>query len=222
MQITTLNTDLSKRVVINSEQLPWVKSPSPGVLRRPLERFGAESGRATSIVKYEPNSTFPSHTHPEGEEILVLEGTFSDEHGDYPNGTYILNPQGFEHAPRTREGCLIFVKLCQYRGKDRPRIVVDTGALEWQPGPAPGIRIKHLYSQTGYPETVVLMKLDAGATFGPERYSRGAEALILDGSALDGQNHCPKGTWIRIPPGDVFALSSPEGCTVYLKTNGLF
>ena len=51
---------------------------------------------------------FSTHPHPHGEEILVLEGVFSDEHGDYPAGTYLRNPPGSQHAPYSKEGCVIF------------------------------------------------------------------------------------------------------------------
>ena len=75
-------------------------SPSGAVLRKRLHLVGPpESGQVTSVVRYQPGATFPEHGHPEGEEILVLDGTFSDEHGDWPAGTYLLNPEGFHHAP---------------------------------------------------------------------------------------------------------------------------
>ena len=92
-----INTDLQQRVVVDSQALAWQPSPLPGVERRPLERMGAESGRATSIVRYAPGSSFKAHLHPQGEEILVLQGTFADEHGSYPAGTWLKNPPGSRH-----------------------------------------------------------------------------------------------------------------------------
>ena len=57
--------------------MPWVPSPSATVWRRRLALEGpAEAGRVTSIVRYEPNSQFHEHGHPDGEEILVLEGAW--------------------------------------------------------------------------------------------------------------------------------------------------
>ncbi|NMU53125.1 cupin domain-containing protein, partial [Vibrio parahaemolyticus] len=101
-----LNMDFSKRIVIDTAQQEWIASPSKGVWRKPLEREAKESGHTTSVVKYEPNSHFSTHPHPHGEEILVLEGVFSDEHGDYPAGTYLRNPPGSQHAPYSKEGCV--------------------------------------------------------------------------------------------------------------------
>ena len=86
-----LHADFRQRVVLNHHNLEWVKSPEPGVERRMLERIGEESARATSIVRYQPGAQFAPHTHDLGEEILVLEGTFGDEHGDYPADVAAVN-----------------------------------------------------------------------------------------------------------------------------------
>lgn len=108
-----LNADLSQRVVLETETLDWQDSPMQGVQRRMLDRDGAEVARATSLVKYAPGSHFSAHTHGGGEEFFVLEGTFSDEQGDYPAGTYVRNPVGSSHTPFSKDGCTIFVKLWQ-------------------------------------------------------------------------------------------------------------
>lgn len=117
----SINGDLSRRVSVDTERLPWTPSPSGSVWRKRVHRVGpAESGQVTSIVRYEAGSRFPAHDHPEGEEILVLDGVFSDDHGDWPAGTYLLNPEGFRHAPFSREGCVLFVKLRQLHAAHRP------------------------------------------------------------------------------------------------------
>ena len=125
-----LNGDLSKRVFVDTTSLPWTSSPSQTVWRKRLHRVGpAESGQVTSLVRYEPGAAFPVHDHPEGEEILVLEGVFSDEHGDWPAGTWLLNPEGFRHAPFSKKGCLLFVKLRQAAGTARRHALVSTDQI---------------------------------------------------------------------------------------------
>ncbi len=121
-----INADLSQRAVVRSEELPWVESPLPGVDRRMLERDGGEVARATSIVRYAPDSAFSAHTHGGGEEFLVLEGVFSDESGDFGPGMYVRNPPGSRHAPRSGPGCTIFVKLRQMDPNDQEFVRVDT------------------------------------------------------------------------------------------------
>ena len=120
-----LNADMGLRAHADSATMEWQASPSGSVWRKRLHLVGgAETGQVTSIVRYDPNSSFPAHDHPSGEEILVLEGVFSDEHGDWPAGSYLLNPEGFHHAPFSKEGCIIFVKLRQYPGSDRKHVAL--------------------------------------------------------------------------------------------------
>ena len=90
-----LNADFSKRVCVHSQGLDWVQSPMPGVDRRMLDRIGNEVARATTIVRYAPASAFSSHVHTGGEEFVVLDGVFSDEHADYPAGTTPTAPVGY-------------------------------------------------------------------------------------------------------------------------------
>ena len=127
-----LNPDLSIRTVEKTATMNWTASPSGSVWRKRVHLVGTpEAGQVTSVVRYEPDSQFPLHVHPDGEEILVLEGVFSDEHGDWPAGTYILNPEGVSHAPFSKAGCVLFVKLRQYPGNGRQQLAINTNELAW-------------------------------------------------------------------------------------------
>ena len=63
-----------------------------------------------ALVRWAPGTRFNAHQHWGGEEIFVLEGTFQDEHGSYPAGTWIRSPHLSRHTPFSEEGCLIYVK----------------------------------------------------------------------------------------------------------------
>ena len=141
-----INADFEKRVVVRPGDLDWVPSPMVGVERQMLDRIGEEVARATSIVRYAANSDFSPHEHGGGEEFLVLEGIFSDEHGDYPPGTYVRNPIGSRHKPFSKEGCTIFVKLHQFDPTDREQKVCRTAQAEFLPGSAPGLSVLPLHS----------------------------------------------------------------------------
>lgn len=217
-----LNGDMTARVAVDVSKLPWVASPSPGVDRKRLHRVGpAESGQVTSVVRYAPGSTFPPHEHPEGEEIFVLEGVFSDEHGDWPAGTYLLNPEGFRHAPFSREGCVIFVKLRQADGEGREHVALQMRALDWQRCEVVGVEEKVLYQQDGFPESVVLERWRAGA--GPiERcHAGGVELFVIHGQLEDEVGLHGPGTWLRYPAGGRYCSSSLEGCTLFVKRGGV-
>ena len=158
-----INSDFSRRAVVHAARLSWVPSPMAGVERRMLDRIGGEVARATSIVRYAPGSHFSPHTHGGGEEFLVLDGVFQDEHGDFPAGSYVRNPPTSRHTPSSATGCVLFVKLWQFDPVDRTEVNVNTAGMAyaaaasrrgvelvtlfrdacgvrcWNPGPCPGV-----------------------------------------------------------------------------------
>ncbi len=159
-----MNADFSRLAIVHTARNAWQASPSSSVWRKRLDLTGAlEASRVTSVVRYDADSAFAEHPHPDGEEILVLDGVFSDEHGDYPVGTYLLNPESFRHAPFSRGGCLLFVKLRQYPGSGRKQIIIDTNRCEWEPRSTPGISAIPLFRDVGYPVSLRLVRLDPGA-----------------------------------------------------------
>ena len=192
----TLNMDLSHRVVIETAAMDWITSPCSGVWRKPLAREAAEHGHTTSIVRFDAGSTFRRHTHPMGEEILVLEGTFSDENGDYGPGCYFRNPPGSAHTPFSRDGCTLFVKLDQMAADDQTEVRVPTHDAPWLPGQG-GLQVMPLHSFGG--EHVALVKWPAGERFQPHKHFGGEEILVLSGEFCDEFGRYPAGTWLRSP-----------------------
>ena len=183
-----LNNDFSRPVAVHTATQDWQASPGAGVWRKRLElRGAAESGRVTSLVRYDAGSRFPPHEHPDGEEILVLEGVFADEHGSYPTGTYLLNPQGFRHAPRSEEGCVLLVKLRQYPGTDRLHHVVDSNGAAWNHSEPPGREVLPLYDEAGYPESIRLVRLAPGTKVSEHEHPGGEEVFVLAGSLADSE-----------------------------------
>ncbi len=143
-----LNADFSQRAAVHAAKLPWTPSPMAGVHRRMLDRIGDEVARATSIVRYAPHSHFSPHTHGGGEEFLVLDGVFQDEHGDYPAGSYVRNPPTTRHTPGSEPGCVIFVKLWQFDPHDRTEVRIETGKTAFKPAPGrPGVEIMPLFQR---------------------------------------------------------------------------
>jgi anti-sigma factor ChrR (cupin superfamily) len=191
-----LNMDFNRRVVVDTGDLEWVQSPMAGVWRKPLAREEAERGHATSIVRYEPGARFKSHPHPLGEEILVLQGTFSDESGDFHAGTYFRNPEGFSHAPFSEEGCEILVKLHQFQAGDFSRVCIDTSTAAFLPGNG---NLQVLPLHTFESESVALVRWPAGENFQLHGHFGGEEIYVIEGELIDEHGHYPAGTWIRSP-----------------------
>ena len=213
-----LNGQMALRVALDTPAMEWTASPSGSVLRKRLHRVGdAESGQVTSVVRYLPSSSFPAHDHPEGEEILVLEGTFSDEHGDSPAGTHLLNPEGFRHAPFSRQGCVLFVKLRQYAGGGREYRKTDTHALPWQPSESSQVDVKSLYAESSFPDRTRLERWGAGAAPGAQALPGGIEIFVIDGALEDAEGRYQAGAWLRLPDGATLDAHAPGGCILYAK-----
>lgn len=213
-----VNADFDRPVLIRPDEHQWTPSPQRGVSRVMLDRVGAEQARATSLVRYDRASDFPRHGHPGGEEILVLEGTFSDETGDYPAGCYLRNPPGSAHRPRSVAGALILVKLRQMAPEDTRIVRVDTR----EPGhwmQAEGRRVCALHRHGA--ETVELVEIPADAVLLAHRVA-GAEILVLRGGLRWGDRSLPPRSWLRLPGGEYPDLrAGGEGLVAYLKTGAI-
>ena len=216
---TNFNMDFTTRLVIKVDDRDWVGSKSSGVERQLLEREEAESGRATTIVRFSPNSEFPSHVHVGGEEFFVLDGVFSDETGDFGAGTYVRNPVGSSHRPHSTNGATIFVKLGQMDELDQDHVRVDTTKENWLHGPAEGLSVLPLHQFET--ENVALVKWQPGTKFHRHTHAGGEEIFVIDGVFEDEQGRYPKGTWLRNPPGSVHTPFSTEGCIIFVKTGHL-
>ena len=210
-----LRTDFERFEIANTRALPETSTPTPGITRRMIERDGGEVARATSIVRYAAGCAFPTHNHDLGEEIFVLSGTFADEHGTYPAGTYLRNPPGSSHAPRTDDGCELFVKLRHLQPDDQQRVVIDTRTGHWQPGAFPGLMNQLLASYDT--ERTVLVRWAPGTHIPPHTHGTVEETLVLEGEIQDEAHRYPAGTWFRAPRGSTHAPFSTTGALIMIK-----
>jgi hypothetical protein len=206
-----------QRVAINTGALAWTPSPMAGVERRMLDRIGGEVARAASIVRYAPGSHFSSHVHEGGEEFVVLEGVFQDEHGDYPAGTYVRNPPTSRHRPSSALGCVIFVKLWQFDPADRHQMSVDMNTLALCSDKArQGVVGAILFEDAR--ESVRVEQWPAATRISYD-VPGGAELLLLDGSITDGGDTLSRHDWLRLPVGGTInASTGANGARLWIKT----
>jgi anti-sigma factor ChrR (cupin superfamily) len=215
-----IHSDLSERIVLHTDRLAWHASPIQGVERQMLDREGGEVARATSVVRYAPNTEFTPHTHDGGEEILVLDGCFSDERGVYPAGTYLRNPPGSQHAPFSTDGCTLFVKLRQFAQTDSQELRLNTKASDWYPGLVPGLSVMPLHEHDGV--STALVRWAPNTVFNSHVHPGGEEIYVLDGVFHDEFGVYPKGSWIRSPRYSKHApFTKEEGALIYVKVGHL-
>jgi hypothetical protein len=213
-----LNMDFSQRLVIETATLDWQSSPMPGVMRKRMAFEDIERGHATSIVEFAPGSHFSPHGHPRGEEILVLEGIFSDEFGDYPAGCYFRNPEGFSHTPYSDTGCVLLVKLHQFQPDDRARLQVDTLNAEFISGAA-GSTVLPLHGHGD--ENSELQRWSANSTMKLPAQADGREIFVVAGRFNDETETYAQGCWIREGSAGQMVAHAMEDTLLLVKTGHL-
>ncbi len=215
-----LNADFTKRAVVHANDISWVPSPIPDVERKMLDRIGDEVARATTIVRYAVGSSFPAHVHTGGEEFIVLDVVFQDEHGDYPKGTYVRNPPESSHTPRSEQGCVILVKLWQYDLADRTAVTIDTENAEPVPsGERPGVSIIPLHHDTREDVRIEIWASCSDVTLASHQ---GLEILVLEGEFEESGEIFGINSWLRLPPGiPLQAKAGPEGARLWVKSDHL-
>lgn len=191
-----VNMNLGQRISINTNERDWAITPEHGIFRKKLERELDEKGHATSIVQYKSGASFKYHSHPNGEEIFVLDGIFSDQFGHYRKGAYIRNPPGSMHAPYSKNGCTLFVKLNQFPINDASRVCIDTSHTKWLAGQG-NLQVMPLYAFGS--QHVALVKWPAQEHLQLHTHFGGEEIYVISGELIDEHGHYPAGTWLRNP-----------------------
>ena len=211
-----IRADLSKPALVTPDEWEWVASPQAGVSRVMLDRVGDEVAIATSFVRYAVDSTFPTHKHALGEEFLVLEGEFGDEHGRFPAGTYIRNPAGTAHAPFSEPGCLIWVKLRQFHLEDQHQfsLPLDTAMPEQgsEQRELHEFRTEQVREVTAAPGTAITVGNSAEVE----------ELLVLEGALRQGDRALPAWSWARVPVGEEMSFEVVEPSRVFIKTRPVY
>ncbi len=214
-----LRADFTVAEAVDLAAVDWIASPMPGVDRKMLDRIGGEVARATSVVRYAPNSRFSAHTHDGGEEFLVLDGTFGDEHGRYPSLTYVRNPPGTSHSPIVEDGCVILVKLRQFAADDLTPVSIDTTTPDAWQALASGVALLPLHRHGS--EVVRLERLAPGTVVDREVGPGGMEAFLVDGSIEKAGRRHRAWAWFRQPTGSRFSLRALDASLLYLKEGHL-
>ena len=216
-----VHADIGKRIVIKRANFSWKPSAVPGVQQMFLDRIGNEMPHSTTMVRCTTNSESPGWVDHTDEEVFVIDGTFTDEHGEYSTGAYIRNPKG---TPSTRrigaKGCTLFVKSHPFANNDEQRTVIDTKKSTWRPGVVKGLQVMPLHEYEG--EHVALVQWAPHTQFNLHSHRGGEEILVLEGVFYDEYDRYPTGTWIRSPHLSTHTpFTKEEGALIYVKVGHL-
>ncbi len=100
---------------IDAEQLPWEERRSEhvaGTIWRKDLFSDPETGMSVRLVRYPAGVINPSHTHPCGHGMYVLEGTLMTHRGQYGPGTFVWMPEGevmFHGASAQGDVTVVFI-----------------------------------------------------------------------------------------------------------------
>jgi anti-sigma factor ChrR (cupin superfamily) len=83
--------------------IEWRATRHEGIFLHTLRR-DEETGDSTVLIRMQPGCAYPAHTHRGLEEVLILQGGYSDERGEHRAGQYVLNEAGSSHHPVALEG----------------------------------------------------------------------------------------------------------------------
>lgn len=100
--------------LVRSSAIEWQPLDEPGVsgVYVKVLRFDASTRRApTILLKFDPGATYPGHTHPEGEEIFVLEGDIRLGKDRLHAGDYLFTAPGNIHAVQSDASCVVLVSV---------------------------------------------------------------------------------------------------------------
>ncbi len=215
-----VHDDFDKRIVIKPKDYSWTSLSIPGIEHMTLDRKGGNLNCATRLVRYTQDREMPENTHGGGIEIFVLDGTFTDEHGEYSTGAYVRNPNGTSSPPSiAANGSTLFVKSHPFL-KDKQRTVIDTKKASWRPGVVAGLQVMPLHEYEG--EHVALVQWAPHTQFNLHSHRGGEEILVLEGVFYDEYDHYPTGTWIRSPHlSHHTPFTKEEGALIYVKIGHL-
>lgn len=204
-----MNSDYEKRALINTNETVWDKIENSGVLKKTLSKKDDEE---TTILKIEKGNKLSTKSKINSVEIIVLEGTYINEHGSFESGSYLQFSKEDESQVSSDTGCTIFRKVNYFTVNED--IIIDTNTTAWLQGQG-NLEVMPLYEQTA------LVKWPKGEKFIPHKHWGGEEIFVLKGTFMDEHGSYPKGSWIRSPHLSEHFPYVKEETIIYVKTGHL-
>ena len=87
-----------------TENYDWkregIDGKEPFFLKRVLV-LDKEKRIKMNVLKLDPNTEYPHHSHKVKEWVYILEGDMKDQNGDYQKGSLLVNEQNSEHQVKS-------------------------------------------------------------------------------------------------------------------------
>lgn len=201
-----MNSDYEQKALIDTNTIQWQETQVKNVFKKILAIKDKEE---TSLIKLNEGSVLNQEQKINSVEIFVLEGTYINEYGEYPQGTYLRLPEENEALVKSDKACVIFRKTNFFT--DKQKIIIDTNTTLWLQGQG-NLEVMPLYEQTA------LVKWPKGERFIPHKHWGGEEIIVLKGVFMDEYGEYPKGSWIRSPHLSEHFPYVNEETIIFVKT----
>lgn len=204
-----INVEYDKSICLDEANLKW---QNDDILNCEKKIFSLDEDKETSLIKINKNSTFHNSNKINSVEIFVLDGTYSNEFGDFKRGTYLKLPEENESKIRSN-GCEIFKKI-NYKQNTVETSIVDTSDTYWSQGQG-NLEIMPLSDQTA------LVKWPRNEVFVPHTHWGGEEIFVLKGTFMDEHGTYKIGTWLRNPHMSKHYPYVEDETIIFVKTGHL-
>ena len=215
-----INYDIDKKIVVHADRANWRRDPSGMMDLLYLDLVDSEKSVATMLMRLRKRALLPVETLNGGKELLVLEGDFQDERGNYPVGSYMRFPPGSRQEPYSDNGGLLFAKTWQFSPRDRAHVNIDAySQYRLAPRKRPGVQIQHLFGDNR--EDVRIEHWDANHRIVLNQCN-GLEVFVLSGGFFEPSTVYKKHSWLRLPPNQPLrAIVGDKGARVFIKEGHL-
>ena len=217
---TEINADLTKHVVVHARDLEWRETEHAGIATKCFELItDPAKARETCLLKFDAGAAMPEAELDERTEMMVLEGTLSDGHGNYGAGEYVKNPPGGGVRFSSEGGCVVFMKRRASAGPGAGRVVRDTNDDDaWEIWGERGAHKVTLYGPGEIQEGSWIGRMLPDVRIPEHDHAGGEEIFILHGSIEDETSKAEPCTWVRFPVGFRHSpFSHGEGCIMIVR-----
>ena len=193
-----INEDILKKAAVHARTSSWKVDKRRKCEVLYLDLLDKVKPVATMIVRMPPSTAWRPETLSGGKEVYVLEGTFQDERGAYPKGSYMRFPPGTRQQGFSDTGCLLFVKTWQFKRSDRRLVNIDAAASPvYRPYARSGVSVQPVFGDDR--EDVRLEHWSANHRMAINQIN-GLELLVLNGQIHEPSITYKQYSWLRIPP----------------------